>query len=813
MSEQPPNAGRGAASARSSDLLVIHAAADEWFVHGALLPAVVEPGHVVELSSRLPLGGVALAELARAIAASRVTVVVVSSAFLSDRLSSLASLWASHAAVREGPLVVPVLIEDVAAPLYLEARVMLDLRDRGRWQEGLRRLRGEVVGGEPRRGIDEDPQGDELACPYPGMRAFAASDVSDYFGREQEADELAARLRAGERELYVVGPSGSGKSSLVAAGLLPRIGKRRAGQQPPLVRTFRPGARPVHRLVTSLLSEPGAVADAEAAILAGDGSWAAHALASALHQAADGASLLLFVDQLEELFALASAEEQARCIAALRHLREAPQVILVCTLRADFFGHLLQSELWRPGRTLHVPVAPLRREGLRASIVRPAERAGAWLEPGLVERLLADADEEPGTLPLLQETLVQLWDRRRHRVLTLADYQAMGDGERHGQAVVIARRADACLRALAPDEERVARRILLRLVSFGEGVADTRRQQSKAALGRGEVPERFEAALEALARQRVLRIDRTERNGDGGEVLVDLAHEALLSAWPTLASLVRDRRKDEAQRRLLAAKVAEWEERRVSDASAGLLDTVELKEAEGYLARAPDPELGEVLGLAELVQHSRAEREAVVRQRDDARRLLAAQYQEAGRQYLLEGRAQRSIPFLVAARELAVNNAALGTLFHRATLVQETSTFWQRDPIKMMVLGADEELLIAVSKQRAEFWHLPSRRQVAVVSHQARITSTEVSRDGRLVVTTSEDRTACIWDARTGARLLAPLQHPDLVLAAAFDRSGEQLVTACWDGAVRIWDVVTGAPRQLPLWRSRPSVRVRGGHN
>jgi hypothetical protein len=170
--------------------------------------------------------------------------------------------------------------------------------------------------------------------------------------------------------------------------------------------------------------------------------------------------VLLLIDQLEELFTLSSAEERTQFLAALRDLRGVPRCAVIFTLRADFFGALMESPLWteHQGEPSLLKVSPLHGEMLRDAIASPARDLGVVVEPEL-----------------------QLWDQRQDQTLTLDDYQALGDGERSGLAIALAHRADAALRPLTPAQKALARRILLRLISFGEGRSDTRRQQPPLA--------------------------------------------------------------------------------------------------------------------------------------------------------------------------------------------------------------------------------------------------------------------------------------------------------------------------------------------
>lgn len=261
----------------------------------------------------------------------------------------------------------------------------------------------------------------ELPCPYPGMRPYTADEAARFHGRDTEIDELICRLRAGEREIYVIGPSGSGKSSLVTAGVLPKLARGVAGLGPMVVRTMRPGEQPARRLAEALDTPPG------------EQFRAAEAIAALLTHRSRDSSVLLVVDQLEELFTLASTTERDAFLSALRGLRSECRCSVVVTLRADFFGALMESTLWpekQREQLSRVEVSPLRGDALREAITGPAHDVGVDVDPELVERLLADAASEPGKLPLLQETMVQVWNRRADQTLTLETTTrwAMGRG-------------------------------------------------------------------------------------------------------------------------------------------------------------------------------------------------------------------------------------------------------------------------------------------------------------------------------------------------------------------------------------------------
>ena len=440
-------------------------------------------------------------------------------------------------------------------------------------------------------------------CPYPGMVPFSAADARFFYGREAEIEEMLRRLRLG-RYLLVIGPSGSGKSSLVTAGLLPALAQRQPGTWQ--VVTLRPGATPAATLAQALAGDPTHPAAAVTALLA------AHPPTS---------RLLVVIDQFEELFTQGDRAVQSAFLTGLTALRTVPAATVVLLMRADFYPDLMQSVLWPPGEGERLEIAPLQGEALRAAIRRPAADVGVELEPDLVERLVADAADEPGSLPFLQEALVLLWERLRGRQLHLADYQALSSPGRSGLAVAIATRADATYNGLTVAEQAVARRVFLRLVAFGEGRPDTRRQQLVAALEMGgEDPALFAHTLAELTDHRLL----TTSGGAPGDTArrVDIAHEALIRGWPLLQSWISERRGAEQTRRRLEDRAADWV--RLGRGAGGLLDAAELPEAQRWLASADAAELGAGADLRALVTASRQALEAARQAQVAANRRLRA---------------------------------------------------------------------------------------------------------------------------------------------------------------------------------------------
>jgi hypothetical protein len=437
-------------------------------------------------------------------------------------------------------------------------------------------------------------------CPYPGMSPFEEEDKKYFFGRDGEIDELLNRLRL-EPFLTVIGASGSGKSSLVFAGLIPKLKQSGLfGKGQWCIRSFRPGTSPLVNLQAKL---------------GGDVTALKVTIEQLLSTQPDARRLLLIVDQFEELFTQGGAEAILFQETLLK-LIEIPNVYLILTVRADFYSDLMGSLLWEKMSPHRFEVLPLNSDGLKQAIVEPAEVVDVDVDPVLVERLLVDAKGEPGVLPLMQETLVLLWEKIELRFLSLKAYESLilpssDDGmtpnqSRTGLQVAIARRADAAYTDLETEEKRaITRRIFLRLIQFGEGRPDTRRQQLKRDLqSADDDPELFNQTLEHLAKCRLITFSGEENIQQKSDKKVDLAHEALISGWSTLQKWITERRKAEQVRRRLETQAQEWV--RLGQRIGGLLDSIELAEAERWLSSPDAVDLGYDESLSALVKASRS---------------------------------------------------------------------------------------------------------------------------------------------------------------------------------------------------------------
>lgn len=585
------------------DLFIAYAEADRSWVEGYLIKELGLPRERVITKGDFRPGASTLDELERAVTSSRYTLLVLSPAFLVDEWAVLGENLASFLTIREQQeRLIPLVLHPADLPLRIEFRVSLDCTDEARWDEEVARLRAALK--------QARPEEIRIPCPYPGMVPFRSDDARFFHGREDEIERMLRHLRH-QRMLFVIGPSGSGKSSLIAAGLLPRLAESSlypAGTW--LVRQMRPGANPWQSLSDAIDGDPAAPAQHVEELL--DASPPAQ-------------RLLLIVDQFEELFTQVERPEQGRFVDAMQALRKVESCTLLLAMRADFYPELMHCDLWPVDPSLRLEIGPLRGDALRRAIERPAQDAGVYLETRLVDELMADAADEPGVLPMLQETLVLLWDKRRRNLLPYSAYEDLRLGQQSGLAVAMANKADWVWTDLSAEQQVLARRTFLRLIQFGQGRPDTRRQQSVADLqAAGDDPELFEDALDRLVENRLLTL--TGEATQAGGKKVDIAHEALISGWPRLWTWVQERRDAEEIRRRLEARAADWD---LLERKAGLLDEIELREAESWL-KSPDAEdLGSSNVLRDFVAASRMDVDEQERRAEEARQrdLIAARRQ------------------------------------------------------------------------------------------------------------------------------------------------------------------------------------------
>ncbi|MBP2326894.1 energy-coupling factor transporter ATP-binding protein EcfA2 [Kibdelosporangium banguiense] len=388
-------------------------------------------------------------------------------------------------------------------------------------------------------GLADTPENpdDSATSPYAGLAAFQTTDADRFFGREQLVSELLSRVD-NQRVVAVFGPSGSGKSSLLRAGLAHELAESGTTE----VVLFTPGSRPLEECAIRLAAKLGIEAD-----LTQGAMWLWVAVRQALAAQPADYDLVLVVDQFEEIFTLCSQQsERTSFIDALLTLAHHPdeRTRVVLGVRADFYHRcaehpVMVSVLRDAGQLL---VGPMTADELVRAIVQPAAAARLMVDRALVATIVDHAAGQPGALPFVSHALWETWRRRRGSTLSLGAYQAAG--ELHG---AIAQSAESVYQQFDESQRQIARHVLSRLTAVGDGTEDTRRRAGRAELGDDSATS---AVVDALARKRLLTVDADT---------VEIAHDALIRYWPRFREWLTENREDLRTHRHLTEATAAWD--------------------------------------------------------------------------------------------------------------------------------------------------------------------------------------------------------------------------------------------------------------
>jgi WD40 repeat protein/DNA-binding winged helix-turn-helix (wHTH) protein len=671
--------------------------------------------------------------------------------------------------------------------------------------------------------------------PFRSLHVFEPEDAWLFFGRDSETSELVERL-AHSPLLAVVGNSGSGKSSLVRAGLIPALKAGRFCHEGMAMNSwrialFRPAGAPFHYLAEVLASQlaPELSLKEQAEFISDcrnkvpfDKNALRNAITALinvtlLRDNAGQVHVLLVVDQFEELFTLTSKREtRDRYIDALLAASRpggAIAVHVVLALRADFYAQCLEhAELSRCLQTNLYNVPRMSREQLRESMERRLQLAAAQAEPGLIDSLLEEVSAEPGNLALLEHALGQLWDKCGGYGCTLTNQAYAEIGRLRG---ALGRHADEVYASLGNDRlKRLAQKIFLELVHLGEDTStgnnnDTRRRVSKTdLLCLGDIEE-VEELLASLASSRLISTGGSEQ-----ETFVEVSHEALIREWPTLREWIALNREELRLERRLGQAAREWAS--LNRDPGALLQGARLAQGEDWLVRHPDAQAS----LQEFIQvsvaaHAKAEARELHKQKVAATRLRWFSCALAGlllvalfmtllarrQQVLAESRAlaAKSEEMLNRDQGRALDLAIRGwDLAHTSETKIALTRAWPQTlnilrhdgDVVVAVFSPDgERILTASDDHTARVWNTTEGRLLfKLEGHTDKVKCAAFSADGQRIVTASDDHTARVWNSADG-RLLATLRgHTDKVTYAAFAPDGKHILTVSRDLTAGIWN-------------------------
>ncbi|MER7897633.1 helix-turn-helix domain-containing protein [Streptomyces sp. NPDC096046] len=666
----------------------------------------------------------------------------------------------------------------------------------------------------------EEVGGEGADAPYRGLARFEPGDSGLFFGRDRLTTDLLDLLRR-RRFAAVFGPSGSGKSSLLRAGLIPTLQhSQEPGLRPAVIQILTPGDHPARAHAPLLdASRPG------------DG----------------GTDTFVIVDQFEEVYTLChDIAERTRFIDLLLAARQpTSRLRVLIAVRADFYGRCAEHHgLADALRDANLLVSPMSPAELREAIVKPATATGLTVERALTARVIRDVADESGGLPLMSHALLETWRRRRGRVLTEAAYDAVG-----GVSGAIARTAERLYTRLSPEQAAVARDLLLRLITPGEGAQDTRRPALRTELAASTGGDAA-LVLERLARARLVTLD---------DDTVDLAHEALITAWPRLRMWIEtDRELLRAHRRLTntagewaehgrddgvlyrGVRLAEWDDRdtgrlndleheflaasrdraqaeraavrrRVRLTVSGLTAAVvaltvlagvafvQARRAEAGQALAfsrqlvasargqaqLDPELGLLLATSAYRTSATDETEAALRQAVFESRVRAVLASHDG-QVL-------GVSFSPDGRYLATSggDGAIRVWRYGTTLRDPVVLRGRDGEVWTPVFSPDGTRITAAGEDgTVSVWKWASGAEPVILrGHTAQVWSATFSPDGRKVASAGDDGTVRIWNATGRGEPVVLRGHDGRALGVSFSPDGRRLASSGGDGTVRVWDV------------------------
>lgn len=690
---------------------------------------------------------------------------------------------------------------------------------------------------------------DGTRSPYPGLQAFAPEDAAVFFGRGSEVGRVLELLhptleRGSGRFVAVVGPSGSGKSSLVNAGVLPRLAReqRKWAILPGIV----PGTRPTAHLARSLgiaFAESGEKrSHAELVQTLTQGPDALVTLVDELCDLRDTDAVLLVLDQAEELITRAGPVERASFFDLVDgSLHDDSPLWVLATVRSEFLSGSSDDRKVAEIIDDSIVIEPLSRGRMPEVIELPAQRGGVQFAAGLVQRMIEDT-VGGDALPLLAYTLLQLYERKPPGGrISNGDYDAVG-----GVIGALQKRADRVMDDLGRRGKReLALPVLLKLATIERDGEPTRRRMRRATLNEAE-----NGIVDAFLAARLLKTD-----GDGEEATVEVAHEALLRQWRPLRDALEISRQSIRMRTEVERLAEDWEranradsyllrgerlqaavdwtddpaadadapEREFIDASRAFAAR-ELQQAKAEIRRLRRFRIGlscavalmvltTITASAAVVQRSAALKEtrAALVQRgialSDARastRLAISRQLAAVATSMTNQQLSRSLLLSLAALKVADTAEAEGALLtelesSKAGLAALTRTLLARgSPVTAVGISPDGRLVLAASGNQVRIWE--GLRVAFTLGVPTTVASLAISPDGRILAAGGDDGTTRFWDIATGKQIgLALTGATAPITGVTFTPDGKLAVAGSLDGTVRLWDVARRAEFGAPV--------------
>ncbi|MDZ8054957.1 MAG: eIF2A-related protein [Aulosira sp. ZfuVER01] len=665
-----------------------------------------------------------------------------------------------------------------------------------------------------------------LTSPYKGLKKFEPEDKDLFFGRDQFLTSLVNELEQSNL-ILLLGASGSGKSSVIRAGLIPWLSQKWGSRLVKLI--FTPDGDPFESLYGSLL---GKYKQTEAQIAREAKADTLTQVVSRLKQTDD--YYFIFIDQLEELFTSSQPQKRDQFIASLVQLSKTQHdsIKIMATMRADFLDRLSPYAQLIKATDRHRPmIAEMQPDELRLAIEQPAAQHGVVLETGLVEEIIQDIQGQAGYLPLLQYTLDLLWETEvktnsiQDRTLNISTYRGLG-----GVRGALQQRVDFIYDALSAQQKLAAQRIFLKLVGVGENdKLDSGWKPIRRRANISEFNDQLEKdLLEKLVNENLLVSDVAaaipgDRQSQSSESTIEIAHEILLTSWTTLNTWIQENHQAIGLRNRLNDDVARWQAKKTDDelwSGSKLEQVLELRQ---------DPTFNQVLGGFSITANKFIDSSVELRDRQRLRTILGLsafsvvaltlatfstiQYQRAEEAQIIALEQISTARFTInrntfdslmvgldAANRL--QSSVWGNTLQKIQAQMQTSlgqaVYWTRecnrleghqDVVQSVSFSPDGKILATASYDNTvKLWRLDGSLIKTLKGHTKPVISVAFSSDSQMIASASQDGTVRLWQ-RDGNLIGSFKAHQDSVLSVAFSPDGQTIATASKDKTAKLWRV------------------------
>ncbi|MCZ8026033.1 MAG: hypothetical protein O9332_11605, partial [Microcystis sp. LE19-10.1B] len=601
-------------------------------------------------------------------------------------------------------------------------------------------------------GVEIQSQPLITGSPYLGLRKFEVDDKDRFFGRDNWIIELTDYLKQ-KNVLLLLGASGSGKSSLVQAGLIPKL-KDNLGANKLVNLTFVPDVNPFESFYGCLLANRYKQSQAKLAQAVKE-----ETLINVVEGLKNNSDLwFIFIDQFEELFTRTPKTERDIFIKSLIKLIENNDslVKIVMTMRADFLDKLSPyPSLGKIHDQYSKMLTDMDESELRLAIAEPAARNGVIFEKGLINQIIADFYEQAGSLPLLQYTLDLLWQKNhiQERILNIKIYQEIG-----GVTGALEKQADKIYGQFNEQQRKAAEEIFLELISL-EGEKAVSRRADKSSF---EQEEMQREVLYQLIDNRLL-----VSKGEDGKATVEIAHEALIRSWKVLQDLIREKEEIIVLRSRLYADAKQWDDLQKQDAVKAS---------------------SELWGGSKLKRIVNLIKEKSLSNLDDvAVKFIKASYHYQKQREKIEAERKRR----EVDTELSLANSLSGYSLHLfneegkeldaiVEAIKAGKILQKHNASNMKVIDALQKILVE------------GRESNRLVGHNDGVWSVSFSSDGKTLATGSEDKTIKLWNVETGQEIRTLKGHDWFVNSVSFSPDGKTLVSGSGDNTIKLWNVETG---------------------